>query len=187
MKRKQTFRRINLWLSLSFLFSHSFASLDARARRDEKHRKYFEVGADFQTHRRKRKKEKETRENGKKKESANEKGFFFHPLSRAPRSSSFFHLHSISFSLLLLAQHVGDLLALGLAARVRPELLLREPQRALLAARLEQLADAALVGGEAGDLADDLADDLDALGGALFVVVEKFLGVGWWWREGRRW
>ena len=70
---------------------------------------------------------------------------------------------------------------------MRPELLLREPQRALLAARLDQLADAALVGGEAGDLADDLADDLDALGGALFVVVEKFLGVGWWWREGRRW
>ena len=57
---------------------------------------------------------------------------------------------------------------------MRPELLLREPESALLAAGLEQLADAALVGREPGDLADDLADDLDALGGALELV-----GLGW--------
>ena len=75
--------------------------------------------------------------------------------------------HSHIFPLLLLAQHVGDLLALGLAARVRAQLLLREPEGALLAARLEQLADPALVGGEPRDLTDDLADDLDALGAAL--------------------
>ena len=62
---------------------------------------------------------------------------------------------------------------------MRAELLLREPQSALLAARLEQLADAALVGGEARDLADDLADDLDALGGALLFDLFRW----WWWRE----
>ena len=75
--------------------------------------------------------------------------------------------HSHIIPLLLLAQHVGDLLALGLAARVRAQLLLREPEGALLAARLEQLADPALVGDEPRDLTDDLADDLDALGAAL--------------------
>lgn len=129
---------------------------------------------------------KRKRNKGKRKkeeENANERErvFFSPSLSRAAlihhSSASFSISHSLP--LLLLAQHVGDLLALGLAARVRPELLLREPQRALLAARLEQLADAALVGGESCDLADDLADDLDALGGALFwglvvaVVVER--------------
>ena len=113
---------------------------------------------------RKKNRRKETRTETEKKRNRK-----FFPLSHA----IFFHLrsqHLLSIglsSLLLFAQHVGDLLALGLAARVRAELLLREPERALLASRLEQLADAALVGSEAGDLADDLADDLDALGAAL--------------------
>ena len=125
-------------------------------------------GADFRNHRWKKK--EGNKGNGKEENEQTRRGrkrafTLSFTLSRAHHHSS---ISVLSLSLLLLAQHVGDLLALGLAARVRPELLLREPQRALLAARLEQLADPALVGGEPGDLADDLADDLDALGGALF-------------------
>ena len=47
----------------------------------------------------------------------------------------------------------------------------RAPRSCL--AHLEQLADALLVGGEAGDFADDLAHDLDALGRALLKLVEE--------------
>ena len=129
------------------------------------------AGADFQTHTGKKKSRKQKGKRGEKRTKRDGEGKGF-PL-RLSLSLSLTRAHSLPVShshiipLLLLAQHVGDLLALGLAARVRAQLLLREPEGALLAARLEQLADPALVGGEPRDLTDDLADDLDALGAAL--------------------
>jgi len=69
--------------------------------------------------------------------------------------------------LLCLPEHVGHLLALPLRPQVGAQLALAQLQGTLVAAILQQLQAALLVGSLASNLLNDGAHELDALGGAL--------------------